>query len=341
MPARARNRVHAGTRTREAPGQGHGESTGDHKKVVLAGFAVVAAVLIQAMATTETYTAADRVLLGGGNAIPVVGFGMYYTPPGAVAYDIVTEALKLGYRHIDTAGFYDNEGDVGRAVKDSGIPREQIHITSKVWPEAEGRWQTEPYEAVLDAVKASAEKLGTHADLYLIHWPVNPEQRVDYWLALEAALKLGLVKSIGVSNFGVAHLQQLIDDLRTTVVPAANEIELHPFLRQNEIEAFCTPRGIRLIAYSPLARAKRLDKPELVAVSKAHGASPAQVLVRWSMQHGYVPLPKSVRSERVAENVDVFGFELSAAEMVTLGSLDERLFTEWEEWGNLDPTKLP
>ena len=265
---------------------------------------------------------------------------MYYTPPGAVAYDIVKEAIKIGYRHIDTAGFYENEADVGRAVKDSGVPRDQIHITSKVWPEAEGRWQSDAYNMVLEHVKASVEKLGTHADLYLIHWPVNPEQRVDYWLALEEAQKQGLVKSIGVSNFGVAHMQKLIDDPRTTVVPAANEVELHPFLRQDEIEAFCKPRGIRLIAYSPLSRAKRLNNPVIQEVAKAHGATPAQIHVRWSVQHGYVPLPKSVRTERVAENIDVFKFEITPAEMEKLDALDERLFTEWEEWGNLDPTKM-
>ena len=309
---------------------------------VIAGFVLVSALLIKrAMAESETCKSADsRVSLGDGNSIPAVGFGMYYTPPGAVAYDIVKEAIKIGYRHIDTAGFYENEADVGRAVKDSGVPRDQIHITSKVWPEAEGRWQSDAYNMVLEHVKASVEKLGTHADLYLIHWPVNPEQRVDYWLALEEAQKQGLVKSIGVSNFGVAHMQKLIDDPRTTVVPAANEVELHPFLRQDGIEAFCKPRGIRLIAYSPLSRAKRLDNPVIQEVAKAHGATPAQIHVRWSVQHGYVPLPKSVRSERVAENIDVFKFEITPAEMEKLDALDERLFTEWEEWGNLDPTKM-
>ena len=169
---------------------------------------------------------------------------------------------------------------------------------------------------------------------------IRDRQRVDYWLALEEAQKQGLVKSIGVSNFGVAHMQKLIDDPRTTVVPAANEVELHPFLRQDEIEAFCKPRGIRLIAYSPLSRAKRLDNPVIQEVAKAHGATPAQIHVRWSVQHGYVPLPKSVRSERVAENIDVFKFEITPAEMEKLDALDERLFTEWEEWGNLDPTKM-
>jgi len=306
--------------------------------------ALLSALLLgAALAEPEHCSAADmpRVSLGDGNMLPAVGLGLYYTPPGAVAQEIVREALRLGYRHLDTAGFYENEADVGRAVRESGIPREQIHITSKVWPEAEGRWVEDGFAAVLDAVNASVAALGTRADLYLIHWPVNPEQRIEYWLALEEAQRLGLARSIGVSNFGVAHLQQLIDSPRTSVVPAANEVELHPFLRKDELEAFCAARGIRLIAYSPLARALRLDHPSLEAAAARHGVSTAQVLVRWSVQHGYVPLPKSVRSERVAQNVDVFAFELSAQEMAALDALDERLFTEWEEWGQLDPTALP
>jgi diketogulonate reductase-like aldo/keto reductase len=167
-----------------------------------------------------------KVSLGDGNSIPTVGLGLYYTPPGAATYDIVSAALRLGYRHLDTAAFYENEADVGRAVKDSGVPREQIHITSKVWAEEDGRWVDDAYAAVLDAVRNSVAALGTHADLYLIHWPVNPKQRIDYWLALEEAQRLGLVTSIGVSNFGVAHLQELIDSPRTSVVPAANEVEV-------------------------------------------------------------------------------------------------------------------
>ena len=188
--------------------------------------ALLSALLLgAALAEPEHCSAADmpRVSLGDGNMLPAVGLGLYYTPPGAVAKDIVREALRLGYRHLDTAGFYENEADVGRAVRESGIPREQIHITSKVWPEAEGRWVEDGFAAVLDAVNASVAALGTRADLYLIHWPVNPEQRIEYWLALEEAQRLGLARSIGVSNFGVAHLQQLIDSPRTSVVPAANE----------------------------------------------------------------------------------------------------------------------
>uniref|UniRef100_A0A7S0LQP3 NADP-dependent oxidoreductase domain-containing protein n=1 Tax=Coccolithus braarudii TaxID=221442 RepID=A0A7S0LQP3_9EUKA len=280
----------------------------------------------------------DRRGLGDGRSIPVVGLGLYYTPPGAATYDIVAEALKRGYRHLDTADFYENEADVGRAVRDSGIPRDEIHITSKVWPGEDGEWMTDGKKVVLDAVEASIKRLGTHTDLYLIHTPFNPEQRINYWLGLEAAQQKGLTKSIGVSNFGVKQLQNLIESPLTSVPPAANEVELHPFLRKDDIAEFCFKRGMAVIAYSPLARAKRFDNPVLARIAKTYGVSPTQVMVRWSMQHGYVPLPKSVRAERISQNADVFQFELTQADMSELDTLDERLFTEWDEWGKLDPT---
>ena len=244
-------------------------------------------------------------------------------------------------RHFDTAEFYENEADVGRAVKDSGIPREDIFITSKVWPGEEGEWLTDGFKIALETVEKSIEKLGTHTDLYLLHTPFNPEQRLNYYRALEEAQKKGLTTSIGVSNFGVKHLEELLASDKTTVVPAANEVELHPFLRKDDIAKFCAERSIQIICYSPLARALRLEQPVLKGVAEAHGVSPTQVLVRWSMQHGYVPLPKSVNAKRIAQNADVFGFELTEADMTALDGLDERLFTEWEEWGNLDPTEVP
>ena len=241
-------------------------------------------------------------------------------------------------RHLDTADFYENEADVGRAVRDSGIPRDEIHITSKVWPGEDGEWMTDGKKVVLAAVQASVDRLGTHTDLYLLHTPFNPTQRINYWRGLEAAQEKGLTKSIGVSNFGVAQLQELIASPKTTVVPAANEVELSPFLRKDDIVGYCQGRGMTIIAYSPLARAMRFDNPVIADIAKTYGVSPAQIFVRWSIQHGYVPLPKSVRAERIAQNADVFKFELTQADMSKLDSLDERLFTEWEEWGKLDPT---
>jgi len=173
------------------------------------------------LATLKRYTSiADTRSLGDGRSIPVVGLGLYYTPPGAATYDIVAAALKHGYRHLDTADFYENEADVGRAVRDSGIPRDQIHITSKVWPGEDGLWVTDGKKVVLDAVEASIKRLGTYTDLYLIHTPFNPEQRINYWLGLETAQAKGLTKSIGVSNFGVKHMQDLIDSPLTSVPPA-------------------------------------------------------------------------------------------------------------------------
>ena len=278
--------------------------------------------------------------LGDGTKIPAIGLGLYYTPPGAATYDIVAAALKQGYRHLDTADFYENEEDVGKAVKDSGIPRDEIHITSKVWPGEDGEWVTDGKKVVLAAVEASVKRLGTHTDLYLIHTPFNPEQRINYYLGLEEAQKKGLTKAIGVSNFGVKHLEKLINSPLTSVVPAANEVEISPFLRKDDIVAFCTKYNIQIIAYSPLARAMRFDNPVLASIANKHGVSPAQVMVRWSMQQGYVPLPKSVRAERIKMNADVFQFELTPADMSQLYTLDERLFTEWVEWGKLDPTVM-
>lgn len=212
--------------------------------------------------------------------------------------------MLLAFRHLDTASFYENEADVGRAVLESGIPREEIHITSKAWPLEAGVWVEDGFSAVLEAVRKSVGLLGTYADLYLIHAPFNPSQRISYWLALEEAQRLGLVRSIGVSNYGVKHLRELLDSPLTHVVPAANEVELHPFLRKDEIDHFCSERGIRIIAYSPLARAQRLDHPTLLKVAKRHDVSAAQILIRWSMQHRYVPIPKSVKVDRIKENVN-------------------------------------
>ena len=161
----------------------------------------------------------------GDGKIPALGLGLYYTPPGAATYDIVAAALKQGYRHLDTAAFYENEEDVGRAVRDSGIPRDEIFITSKVWPGEDGEWLTDGVKVVLETVEKSVSLLGTHTDLYLLHTPFNPEQRINYYRGLEAALQKGLTTSIGVSNFGVKHLEELLASEQTTVPPAANEVE--------------------------------------------------------------------------------------------------------------------
>ena len=225
-------------------------------------------------------------------------------------------------------------------MRDSGIPRDEIFITSKVWQGEDGEWLTDGFKVVLETVEKSVKLLGTHTDLYLIHTPFNPGQRINYYRGLEEAQKRGLTKSIGVSNYGIAHLEELLASDQTSVPPAANEVELHPFLRKDEIAQFCADKSIAIIAYSPLARALRLEHPVIAKVAEAHGVSPAQVMVRWSMQHGYVPLPKSVKAERIAQNADIFKFELTQADMAELDTLDERLFTEWDEWGKLDPTTM-
>lgn len=251
--------------------------------------------------------------------------------PGDATYSAVSHALKIGYRHIDTATIYDNEADVGRAVADSGLNRETMWITSKLW--ARGLDENDAYSSALAAGKESAARLGTYIDLYLVHSPHQPTARAEFWRAMQELQRLGVAKSIGVSNFGVQHLRELAE-LKMTV-PAVNQVELHPFLRQDAIEAYCAEKGIVVQAYSPLVKAKRLQHPALKAVAKSLGVSPARVLVRWSVQRGYVALPKSVTPARIAENADVFGFELSAEHMETLNGLDEHFVTGW------DPTTLP
>jgi len=271
------------------------------------------------------------IALNDGRSIPTIGLGVYQSRPGEETYKAVSHALKIGYRHIDTAAIYNNEADVGRAVADSGIPREQIWITTKLW--TRGLDASAAYNAALAAGNESAAKLGTYIDLFLLHSPHQPSARLDFWRAMQELQRLGVAKSIGVSNFGVHHLRELAE--RALATPAVNQIELHPFLRQDAIEAACAEKGIVVQAYSPLAKAQRLGHPAVKAVAARLGVSAARVLVRWSVQRGYVALPKSVTPARIAENADVFGFVLSTEDMQVLDGLDEHFTTGW------DPTTGP
>ena len=192
--------------------------------------------------------------LADGTTIPAIGLGLYYTPPGSATYDIVSHALQRGYRHLDTAGFYENEADVGRAVRDSGIARDEIHITSKVWPLEEGLWLEDGFQAALDAVRRSVDLLGTYADLYLIHWPCNPSQRVNYWRALEQAQREGLVghRRLKLRRAPPTRDSRLsADDGR----PCGQRGGAAPVPAQGRHRGLCRERGIRVIAYSPLVRA--------------------------------------------------------------------------------------
>lgn len=259
--------------------------------------------------------------LNNGVQIPQVGLGVWQAPRGQITRDAVQAALACGYRHIDTAWVYGNELDVGVAVRESGVPREQVFVTTKLWNDHHG------YDQALRAFDVSMTRLGLdYIDLFLLHWPV-PRLRLDSWEALERLYTEKRVRAIGVSNFMKPHLEELLASCE--VIPAVNQIELTPFLQQRETVAFCRAQGIVLEAYSPLTRGQRLNHPAVSRLAGRCGRTPAQVLLRWGLQKGFVVLPKSVHAERIAENAAIFDFELDAEAMDVLDGLEENLVTGW------------
>ncbi|MGI9822433.1 aldo/keto reductase [Agromyces sp. Marseille-Q5079] len=258
-----------------------------------------------------------RVQLNDGTSIPQLGFGVFKVDPGETER-IVSDALEVGYRHLDTARIYGNEEGVGRAIAASGIPREELFITTKLWNDDQGT------ESVRTAFELSRERLGLdYLDLYLIHWPTPARDRyVETWKAFEQLRETDGLRSIGVSNFLAHHLERLIAE--TEVVPAVDQIELHPYHQQPETAAFAEEHGIRIEAWGPLGQGKYplFDLPEVTGAAAAHGATPAQVVIRWHLQRGHILFPKSNRRERMAENFDVFGFELSEAEVDAITGLE-------------------
>jgi diketogulonate reductase-like aldo/keto reductase len=272
-------------------------------------------------------TLQSRVTLNDGTKMPVLGLGVWQAAAGKETRKAVATALETGYRLIDTAKLYGNERDVGLAVKESGIPREEIFVTTKLWNDDHG------YESALRAFQESRRALGLeYVDLYLIHWPV-PKLRQESWKALLKLRDQGEVRSIGVSNYMIPHLEELLPT--SPIPPSVNQVEFHPFLFQKELLEYCRAKRIQLEAYSPLARGQRLKHPVIREVAAKYGRTPAQVLIRWSLQHGLVVIPKSVRPERIRENADVFGFELKPADMARLDALDERSHLAW------NPEDLP
>jgi len=289
---------------------------------------------------------ASTVMLNNGIRMPILGLGVYQTPPGQATRDAVSCALECGYRRIDTARFYGNEGDVGLAIRESGIPRQEIFVTTKLWNSDHG------YDPALRAFDASLEDLGfDYLDLYLIHWPVEGAGRggvpvsdnapapapgglrSETWKALETILVGGRCLAIGVSNYTVRHLEELLAS--ATVVPAVNQVEFSPFLYQEQLLDYCRRSNIQLEAYSPLTRGKRLKHPVLTRIARKYSRSAAQVLIRWAVQHGLAVIPKSAQRHRIAENAAVFDFSLSAEDMQTLDGLNEDLHLCW------DPTSTP
>ena len=254
--------------------------------------------------------------------IPVVGLGTWKSEPGKTTSQAVLDSLEAGYRHIDTARAYDNETDVGRAVNDSGLPRADLFITTKL------RNQNQGYEEAIEACEKSLNRLNCdYIDLYLIHWPLR-EKRNHSWKAFIELRDRGLCKSTGVSNFTIEHLAEI--EAKFGILPAVNQVEFHPYHYQKELLDYCNSKNIIIEAYSPLVHAKRMDEPKLGAISEELGKTPAQILIRWSIQRGMVVLPKSVNKSRIVENFSVFDFDIPDSMMKKLDELDESFVTCWD-----------
>ena len=257
----------------------------------------------------------SRINLSDGNTIPLFGLGVWAAQSGRETYDATLYALQTGYRHIDTAEMYGNEKDVGDALKDSGLKRDEVFVTTKLWDPDKG------YDHALKAFDASMKKMNLeYLDLYLIHRPVL-ESNLETWKALERIRKEGRCRSIGVSNFAPKHLNELL--VKANDRPAVNQIELSPFLQQETIASFCHKENIHLTGYCPLARGRRLDDPKLCLVAEETKKTVAQVMIRWALQRGQSVIPKSVRSERIRENANVFDFNLNDKQMKILNGLED------------------
>jgi len=254
------------------------------------------------------------VALHGNVQIPLLGFGTFKVQEGQDVEQAVATALDLGYRHIDTAMIYRNEEGVGRAIAASGIDRSEIFVTTKVWNSDQG------YEPTFAAIDASLGRLGMdYVDLYLVHWP-KPAHTVETWRAMEEIQVSGKARAIGVSNYLTHHLDLLLEN--ANVVPSINQIQFHPHLQSPDVVEYCDERGIVIEAWGPLKQGLIMDDAELATIAGAHSVTVPQVVLRWMIQRGVVAIPKSVTPSRIAENTNLYGFELSAAEMTTINAMD-------------------
>lgn len=261
----------------------------------------------------------SQVKLANGVEIPCLGLGVYQSPPGRTTQHAVKYALGIGYRHIDTASLYGNEEDVGVALRESGLRRDEVFITTKVWNSEQG------YDSTLRACEGSLRRMGfTYVDLYLIHWPV-PTLSDETWRAMVRLYKESKARAIGVSNYDTQYLKELLGNF--DIAPAVNQVEFHPFLYQQNLLQFCEKNRIQLEAYSPLTRGEKLSHPKLSKLAKKYDKTSAQILIRWSLQHGLVVIPKSIHEERIRENCEVFDFQLEPEDMELLDSLNENLRT--------------
>lgn len=265
----------------------------------------------------------SSVNLNNGVSMPVLGLGTFQSESGEQTRNAVAWALEAGYRHIDTAAAYRNEHDVGQAVRDSGIPREQLFITTKLWNAYQG------YEKTLKAFEASLKQLDMdYVDLYLIHWPMQATS-LETWRALIHLYEEKRCRAIGVSNYTVRFLKELAD---TPIVPAVNQFETSPYNTRQALVSYCKEKGIQVESYSPLVRGQKFSDPTLAGLARKYAKSPAQVLIRWGLEKGLVVIPKSVRRERIIENVQVFDFSISPEDLQTMDQLNENLHTINPPW---------
>lgn len=260
----------------------------------------------------------DTFKLSNGVEIPCVGFGTWQTPDGETAVESVRYAIQCGYRHIDTAAMYKNEKSVGRGILDSGLTREKLFLTSKLWNSDRG------YDDTLRAFEKTLSNLGTtYLDLYLIHWPAigsnGPGENQATWRAFEKLYKEKRIRAIGVSNFKPHHLEEIL--ATAEIAPMVNQIELHPGQMQQETLDFCRAHRIQVEGWSPLGTGRMLKNPQLIEIAARYGKSVAQLCIRWCLQNQVVPLPKSVTPSRIKENCEVFDFEISTADMQTINTM--------------------
>ena len=259
----------------------------------------------------------STITLNNQVKIPQFGLGVFKSPPGDETYNAVRWALEAGYRHIDTAKAYGNESSVGEAVRDSAVPREDIFITTKLWNQDMREDRQE------EAFHESLRFLGLeYVDLYLIHWPVA-EKYVESWQLMEEFYKDGLTRAIGVSNFNPHHLDTLLETAR--IVPALNQIELHPLLLQRDVTRYFRDKGISIEAWSPLGRGRLLDNPVITAIAARYEKTTAQVILRWHLQHGNIVIPKSIHKDRIVSNADLYAFALTAEDISAIDALDKNL----------------